>query len=188
MRARTLRLVPSTDLVSLDPVISTALVAVRRRITSSTRSWRGRVMRAAANGRGPSGSRRWPHRRRPSRRARLLFQRRQLVRSREPRGGAQALEPADSFGRPALPPSMPSSSPDDRRLVIRLKRPFPRLADALAAPQPATCARAHHPRKGDSPSITEVIGSGPGQAFLREEWSSCASGRLWAACRLPAAA
>jgi peptide/nickel transport system substrate-binding protein len=55
------------------------------------------------------------------------------------------------------------ASPDDRTIQFRLKRPFPRLSDALGKPgTPMTCIMPERLALTDpSKPVTEMIGTGP---------------------------
>jgi len=76
----------------------------------------------------------------------------------------------DTFGQALLAATDELSAPDDRRIVFRLRRPFPLLPDALAksgvympAMMPERLARTD-----PATQVTEMIGSGPFH-FLADE-------------------
>ena len=174
MRARTLRFVPSTDLVSLDPVLSTALVAVQHgfhvfdTLYGVDGQMRARPQMAEGHQISPDG-RAWTIRLREG----LLFHDGEPVRSRDCAASLERWARRDTFGRVYQTAVEAYETPDDRTLVIRLKRPFPMLADALAKPhsQPAFIMPERIVRAAGDSAITEITGSGP-YRFLRDEWSS----------------
>lgn len=69
----------------------------------------------------------------------------------------------DSFGRLLLDAAEEISAADDRTIVIRLRRPFPRLPDALAKSNPLMPAMLPERLANLPPSVAlpEVVGSGP---------------------------
>lgn len=174
MRARTLRFVPSTDLVSLDPVLSTALVAVQHgfhvfdTLYGVDGQMRARPQMAEGHQISPDG-RAWTIRLRDG----LVFHDGEPVRSRDCAASLERWARRDTFGRVYQTAVEAYETPDDRTLVIRLKRPFPMLADALAKPhsQPAFIMPERIVRAAGDSAITEITGSGP-YRFLRDEWSS----------------
>lgn len=174
MRARTLRFVPSTDLVSLDPVISTALVAVQHGFhvfdTLYGVDGQMRAQPQMAEGHQVSADGlAWTIRLREG----LRFHDGEPVRASDCAASLARWSRRDSFGRVYATAVEAYETPDDRTLVIRLKRPFPRLPDALAKPhsQPAFIMPERIIRAAGDAPITEVVGSGP-YRFLRDEWSS----------------
>lgn len=69
----------------------------------------------------------------------------------------------DNFGRTVVAVSEEMTAPDDRTVVIRLKRPFGLLAAALGKPGSSVCAIMPERLAGGDPArpVTEVVGSGP---------------------------
>ena len=69
----------------------------------------------------------------------------------------------DAFGQTLMQRTDELSAPDDRRVVFRLKRPFPRLADALGKSNGNTCAIMPERLALTDPfkQVTEMVGSGP---------------------------
>ncbi len=69
----------------------------------------------------------------------------------------------DTFGQALLAAADEISAPDDRRIVFRLKRPFPLLPDALA--KPGVYMPAMMPERlaltDPATQVTEMVGSGP---------------------------
>jgi len=79
----------------------------------------------------------------------------------------------DTFGQALLAATDELSAPDDRRILFRLKRPFPLLPDALAksgvympAMMPERLARTD-----PATQVTEMVGSGPFR-FKADEFNS----------------
>lgn len=174
MRARTLRLVPSTDLVSLDPVLSTALVAVQHgyHVFDTLYGVDGQMRAQPQMAEGHTVSadgRAWTIRLREG----LRFHDGEPVRSRDCAASLERWARRDTFGRVYMLAVDGYETPDDRTLVIKLKRPFPRLAEAIGKPhsQPAFIMPERIARAAGDNAITEIIGSGP-YRFLRDEWSS----------------
>ena len=132
MRARTLRFVPSTDLVSLDPVLSTALVAVQHgfhvfdTLYGVDAQMRAKPQMAEGHQISPDG-RAWTIRLRDG----LVFHDGTPVRSRDCAASLERWARRDTFGRVYGAAVDGYDSVDDRTLRIRLKRPFPRLAEAI---------------------------------------------------------
>jgi peptide/nickel transport system substrate-binding protein len=174
MRARTLRFVPSTDLVSLDPVISTALIAVQNGFhafdTLHGVDGQMRAQPQMAEGHQVSADGlAWTICLREG----LRFHDGEPARSRDCAASLTRWSRRDSFSRVYATAVEAYETPDDHTLMIRLKRPFPRLPDALAKPhsQPAFVMPERIVRAAGDAPITEVVGSGP-YRFLRDEWCS----------------
>jgi len=174
MRARTLRLVPSTDLVSLDPVFSTALVAVQHgyhvfdTLYGVDAAMRPRPQMAEGAEVG-EGGRAWTIRLRDG----LKFHDGQPVRAADCAASLQRWSGRDTFGRAYAAAVDRYEAVDDRTLRIHLKRPFPRLLDAIGKPHsvPAFIMPERIVTAAASTPITEVVGSGP-YRFLPSELNS----------------
>lgn len=170
-RARTLRLVPSTDLVSLDPVFSTALVAVQHGYhVFDTLYGVDAAMRPRpqmAEGAEVSGDGRvWTVRLRDG----LRFHDGQPVRAADCAASLMRWSGRDTFGRAYAVAVDRYEAADDRTLRIHLKRPFPRLLDAIGKPHsvPAFIMPERIVAAAASTAITDIIGSGPYRFLPRE--------------------
>ena len=175
LRARTLRLVPSTDLVSLDPVLSTALVAVQHGYyvfdTLYSVNSRMQAQPQMAEGHQVSDDGRiWTIRLREG----LRFHDGEPVLPRDCTASLDRWSRRDTFGRVYGAAVDGYDSPDDRTLRIRLKRPFPRLLEAIGKPHSSPAFIMPERIATASPNtspITEIIGSGP-YRFLPGEFNS----------------
>jgi len=69
----------------------------------------------------------------------------------------------DGLGQVLMSLTDELSAPDDRRIVFKLKRPFPLLFDALAKPSTPVCFMMPERLAGTDPAtpLREVMGSGP---------------------------
>ncbi|MFC3124394.1 ABC transporter substrate-binding protein [Pseudoroseomonas globiformis] len=173
-RAATLRLVPSTDLVSLDPVFSTALVAVQHGyhvfdtlygVDSAMRPQPQMAEGATISDDG----RIWSIRLREG----LLFHDGTPVRSADCAASLERWSRRDTFGRAYGAAVERYDTSDSRVLRIHLKRPFPRLLDAIGKPHsaPAFIMPERLARSAPDQPVTEMIGSGP-YRFLPDELDS----------------
>ncbi len=100
----------------------------------------------------------------------LRFHDGEPVRARDAAASIRRWGARDTFGGALLAAIDEIAAPDDTRLVIRLKRPFPMLADALGKPgtmnpfiMPERLARTD-----PATQVTEMVGSGPFR-FVAEE-------------------
>lgn len=174
MRARTLRLVPSTDLVSLDPVISTALVAVQHgyhvfdTLYGVDAQMQPRPQMAEGHQVSDDG-RVWTIRLREG----LRFHDNEPVLPRDCAASLERWSRRDVFGRAYGAAVDGYDTPDDRTLRIRLKHAFPRLIEAIGKPHssPAFMMPERIVKAAPNTPITEMVGSGP-YRFLREELDS----------------
>lgn len=173
-RASTLRFVPSTDLVSLDPVLSTALVAVQHgyHVFDTLYGVDGRMQpqpQMAESHEVSADGRAWTIRLREG----LRFHDGAPVLPRDCAASLDRWSRRDTFGRVYGAAVEGYDSVDDRTLRIRLKRPFPRLAEALGKPHssPAFIMPARVAAAAPNTPISEIIGSGP-YRFLPGEFDS----------------
>ena len=173
-RARTLRLVPSTDLVSLDPVFSTALVAVQHgyHVFDTLYGVDGAMRPKPQMAEGHSVSddgRAWTIRLREG----LRFHDGEPVRARDCAASLERWSRRDTFGRAFGGAVDRYETPDDRTLRIHLKRPFPRLLDAIGKPHssPAFVMPERLAKTSPTAAVSEMVGSGP-YRFLRDELDS----------------
>ena len=173
-RTVTLRFIPQANLVSLDPVWTTATVTANHgyyvydTLYSVDDKMRPRPQMAEGHETSPDG-RIWRIRLREG----LKFHDGEPVRAADCAASLERFCKADEFGRLLGRVVERWGSVDDRTLEIRLTKPFPLLLDVLAKPDsrvpfimPARIA-ATDPTK----SITEVIGSGP-YRFVANEFVS----------------
>lgn len=173
-RAKTLRLVPSTDLVSLDPVFSTALVAVQHgyhvfdTLYGVDAALRPRPQMAEAHFVSGDG-RIWTIRLREG----LRFHDGEPVRAADCAASLERWGQRDPFGRALAAAVDRYEAQSDRELRIHLRKPFPRLLDALGKPHssPAFIMPERIARTPPTSAITEVVGSGPFR-FLPGELTS----------------
>ncbi|MBK1658077.1 ABC transporter substrate-binding protein [Paracraurococcus ruber] len=75
----------------------------------------------------------------------------------------------DSFGQSLFEQVEEIAALDDRRLTIRLKRPFPLLLDAIAKVAPCFVMPERIAATDAFTQVTDPVGSGP-YRFLRSEW------------------
>jgi peptide/nickel transport system substrate-binding protein len=173
-RAATLRLVPSTNLVSLDPVFSTALVAVQHGYhVFDTLYGVDAAMRPQpqmAEGATVSDDGRvWSIRLREG----LRFHDGEPVRAADCAASLDRWSRRDPFGRAFGAAVDRYDTSEDRNLRIHLKRPFPRLLDAIGKPHsaPAFIMPERIARSAPDQPISEMVGSGP-YRFLANELDS----------------
>ncbi len=103
----------------------------------------------------------------------LWFHDGEPVRARDALASIARWSKRDAFGQLLAKATESMSAPDDRTLVIKLTRPFPRLADALAHPVANACfVMPERLAKTDAMAqVTEMVGSGP-YRFLKDEFVS----------------
>jgi len=173
-RSRTLRFVPSTSLVSLDPVMSTALVAVQHgyyvfdTLYGVDARMQPRPQMAEGHQVSDDG-RSWTIRLREG----LRFHDGEPVRSRDCAASLERWSRRDVYGRVYGAAVDRYETPDDRTLRIHLKHPFPRLMDAIGKPHssPAFIMPERIVKAAPDTPIKEIIGSGP-YRFLADEFDS----------------
>ena len=171
-RAQTLRFVPSTSLVSLDPVFSTALVAVEHgyyvfdTLYGVDAQLRPRPQMAegadvSANGRV------WTIRLREG----LKFHDGSPVRAADCAASLLRWSRLDTFGKTLALAVDHYEAASDGELKVHLKRPFPRLLEAIGKPHssPAFIMPERLARTPSSEQVTEMIGSGP-YRFLASDY------------------
>ena len=173
-RANTLRFIPQSNLVSLDPIWTTATVTANHGYyvydTLYAMDGKSRAKPQMAEGHETSADGRvWRIRLRDG----LKFHDGTPVRAIDCAASLQRFCLADEFGKLLGKVVDRWVAADDRTLEIRLAQPFPLLLDVLAKPDsrvpfimPERLARA-----APTTAITEVIGSGP-YRFLPNEFNS----------------
>jgi peptide/nickel transport system substrate-binding protein len=171
-RARTLRFMPQAALAVLDPVFNpTTIVTTHGFCVFDTLYGCDSQLRPKpqmAEGHSVSGDGlAWTIRLREG----LRFHDGEPVRAKDCIASLQRWAVRDGFGQVLARAVAEWAEPDDRTLLIRLHRPFPALADALAKPaaSPAFIMPERLARTPADKPITEMIGSGPWR-FLADEF------------------
>ncbi len=170
--AQTLRFVPSTSLVSLDPVFSTALVAVQHGyyvfdtlygVDAQLKPKPQMAERADVSAAG----RVWTIRLREG----LKFHDGSPVRAADCVASLLRWSQIDTFGKTLALAVDRYEAASDRELKVHLQRPFPRLLEALGKPHssPAFIMPERLARTPPSIQVTEMIGSGP-YRFLASDY------------------
>jgi peptide/nickel transport system substrate-binding protein len=162
--AQVLTVVPQADLASLDPVWTTAyqtrdhgflvfdtLFGIDTRFRSSPQMAEGAV--------SEDGGRVW----RIVLRDGLTFHDGSRVLARDAVVSIRRWGGRDAFGQSLLEATDEITAPDDKAIVIRLKRAFPLLPDALAKASPSMCPIMPERLAVTDPftQVTEMVGSGP---------------------------
>ncbi len=171
-RNRTLVFVPQANLTSLDPVWTTATVTrnyaylVFDTLYGTDDALQPRPQMAEGHTVEDDG-RRWTIRLRPG----LAFHDGTPVRGQDCIASLDRWMRRDSLGGSILALLDAMEAPDDRTLVLRLRRAFPPLLNALAKtqPSPAFIMPERIARTDPFKQITEIVGSGPFR-FLPDEY------------------
>lgn len=173
-RTRTLRFIPQSNLVSLDPVWTTATVTANHGyyVYDTLYAVNGRMEPSPQMAEGHEVSadgRTWRIKLRPG----LTFHDGEPVRAVDCAASLQRFAAADEFGKLLGRVVDVWDTVDDRTLEIKLTKPFPLLIDVLAKSDsrvpfimPERLARTPA-----TTAISEVIGSGP-YRFLAGEFNS----------------
>jgi peptide/nickel transport system substrate-binding protein len=161
---RVLKFVPRTGLALLDPVWTTetvtrafgvmiweSLYSVDEQLTPRPQMAEGEVV--------DQDGRRWTIRLRDG----LRFHDSEPVLARDCIASIERWMKRDAVGRTIADRLGELSAPDDRTIVFRLKKPFPRLAFALGKAQPnlLPIMPARLAATDPSKQVSEIIGSGP---------------------------
>ena len=170
--ARTLVFVPQANLTSLDPIWTTATVTRNYAYLAFDTLYGTddqlvpRPQMAEGHSIEDNG-RRWTFRLRDG----LAFHDGAPVRARDCAASLARWMRRDSLGSSIAALLDAMETPDDRTLVLRLKRPFPPLLNALAKTQPSPAVIMPERIALTDPfkQITEVVGSGPFR-FLADEY------------------
>ncbi len=172
--ARTLVFVPQANLTSLDPIWTTATVTRNfgYLVYDTLYGTDDRLVpqRQMAEGEQvDDDGRRWTITLREG----LVFHDGTPVRSRDCAASLARWMRRDSLGGNVAALLDAMETPDDRRLVIRLKRPFPPLLTALGKSQPSPAFIMPERLAMTDPfkQVTEVVGSGPFR-FVADEYVS----------------
>ena len=172
--ARTLVFVPQANLTSLDPVWTTATVTrnyaylVYDTLFGTDDALTPRPQMAEGHTVEDDG-RRWTIRLRDG----LVFHDGTPVLARDCTASLARWMRRDSLGGTIAAVLEAMEAPDDRTVVIRLKRAFPPLLAALAKtqPSPAVIMPARIAATDPFKQVTEIVGSGPFR-FLPDEYVS----------------
>ena len=171
--ARTLVFVPQGGLASLDPVWTTATVTrnfaylVYDTLYATDAQLRPQPQMAEGHTIEDDG-RRWVIRLRDG----LRFHDNSPVLSRDCAASLARWMKRDPLGSSVADRLDATETPDDRTLVIRLKRPFPPLAYALGKSQPSPAVIMPERLANTDPfkGVTEAMGSGPFR-FVADEYN-----------------
>jgi peptide/nickel transport system substrate-binding protein len=172
--ARTLRFVPQANLSILDPVFTTAAVSITHGYcvfdTLYGVDGRMRPQPQMAEGHETSADGRvWLIRLRGG----LRFHDGEQVRAADCAASLARWSKRDTYGQTLGAAVDAFEAADDRTLRVRLKRPFPRLLEAIGKPHssPAFVMPERLARTDPNTQVTEMVGSGPWR-FLPGEYVS----------------
>lgn len=170
-RGGTLRLVPSTDLVFLDPVYASALVSVQHGYhVFDTLYGVDHLLnphpQMVENQETSADGRTWTIHLRPG----LMFHDGQPVRARDCVASLDRWSKRDNVGRVVASFTERYEVLDDKTFRVHLKEPFPRLMNAYGKPHiaPAFIMPERLAQTPPDKPITEMVGSGP-YRFLDKE-------------------
>ena len=168
--ATTLKIVPASDLAALDPVWTTAPVVrnhgymVFDTLYGTDAELQVRPQMVEGHVVEEDG-RRW----RLTLRAGLRFHDGAPVLARDAVASIRRWAMRDSYGGALMEATDELSAPDDRTILFRLKKPFPRLPNALGKASPMPCIMPERLALTDpAKQVTEMVGSGP-YRFLADE-------------------
>ncbi len=164
---KVLKFVPLADLAVFDPILTTAGVTrchgnlifdTLYGVTGPEDGFRA-IPQMAAGHRMDDDGRTW----RVTLRDGLVFHDGQTVLARDCVASIRRWGVRDTFGQALMARIDAISTSDDKTIVIRLKRPFPMLPDALGKSAAPICAIMPERLADTDPykPITEMIGSGP---------------------------
>ena len=169
--ARLLRFIPQADLSTLDPHWNTAYVTrnhgfmVFDTLYGIDNAYRATPQMVAGHTTGEEG-RRWTLTLRDG----LVWHDGTPVLARDCVASIKRWGAKDTYGQALLAATDELSAADDKRIVFRLKRPFPLLPDALG--KPGVYMPAMMPERlaltDPATQVTEMVGSGP-YRFIADE-------------------
>jgi peptide/nickel transport system substrate-binding protein len=173
-RARVLRYVPSSNLTILDPIFTPASVSITHgycvfdTLYGVDANFRPQPQMAAGHSVSADG-RVWEITLREG----LRFHDGEPVRAQDCAASLDRWSKRDSFGQALAGFTDSFGHKDDRTIVIRLKRPFGRLLDAIGKPHssPAMMMPERLAKTNPMAQVTEMVGSGPFR-FVRGEYVS----------------
>src|SRR4051794_25126996 len=162
--ATTLRFTPQQDLVTLDPVTTTAYISrnhgymVFDTLYGMDAGFQPTPQMVDGHG-VDDGGRRWTLTLRDG----LLFHAGERVLARDCVASIRRWAKRDPFGASLMEATEELSAPDDRTIRFRLKRPFPLLPLALGKASVPVCAMMPERLANTDPfrQVPEMIGSGP---------------------------
>ncbi|MBV1795630.1 ABC transporter substrate-binding protein [Siccirubricoccus sp. G192] len=163
-RARTLRFMPQAALAVLDPIFNPTTIVTTHgfcvfdTLYGADSRLRPRPQMAAGHQVSADGLE-WTIRLRDG----LRFHDGEPVRARDCIASIRRWAVRDGFGQVLARAVAEYTAPEDHSLRIRLHRPFPALADALAKPAASPCFIMPERLAGTPPDrpLTEMVGSGP---------------------------
>ncbi len=176
--ATTLKFIPVSDLVILDPVWTGARVTrnhgylVFDTLYGVDETY-GVQPQMVAGHTIDSDGRRWTI----TLRDHLRFHDGEPVRGRDVVASLRRFCVRESFGQSLMATTDELSAPDDRTVVFRLKKPFPHLAQALAGSTGTMpCIMPERLANTDPfKQITEMVGSGPFRFLATHTWLAAAA-------------
>ena len=170
-RANTLRLVPHANLTVLDPVFTTAGITNEHGFLVFDFLYamdsKQQIQPQMAEGHTISDDgRTWTIKLRPG----LRFHDNEPVRSIDAKASIQRWAVRDPFGQLVGRALDSIETPDDRTIVLKLKRPFPRLLNAIGKAVTPPFVMPERIAKTDANTpVTEMVGSGP-YRFNKDEF------------------
>jgi peptide/nickel transport system substrate-binding protein len=169
--AKTLKFIPVSDLVVLDPVWTGARVTrnhgylVFDTLYGLDEALAAQPQMAAGHSIEQDG-RRWTIKLRDQ----LRFHDKEPVRGRDVVASVRRFCARDGFGQSLMAVTDELSAPDDTTIIFRLKKPFPHLAQALAGSTPdMPCIMPERLAVTDPyKQVSEMVGSGPFRFVAQE--------------------
>ncbi|NOG70900.1 ABC transporter substrate-binding protein [Roseicella sp. DB1501] len=162
---RVLRFVPQADLALLDPIHSVAFVTRNHALLvyDTLYGWDAALRAQPQMADGPPVFEENGRRAAITLRDGLRFHDGEPVRAKDCVASIRRWATRDAFGQALWAATEELAAADDRRLVFRLKKPFPLLADALAKVGTHLCVMMpeRHALLPSSQAVPEIIGSGP---------------------------
>ncbi|MDO9708609.1 ABC transporter substrate-binding protein [Paracraurococcus lichenis] len=162
---RVLRFVPQADLALLDPIHSVAFVTRNHALMvyDTLYGWDAALKPRPQMADGMPLVEDEGKRATITLREGLKFHDGEPVRARDCVASIRRWATRDAFGQALWAATEDLSAADDRRIVFRLKKPFPLLPDALAKVGTHLCAimPERHASLPSSQPVPEIIGSGP---------------------------
>jgi peptide/nickel transport system substrate-binding protein len=162
--SRTLKFVPHADLTVVDPSWTTAYITRNHAMMAYDTLWgtdnAAQVSPQMLEGHAvENDGKTW----KLTLREGLKFHDGEPVRGRDAIASIARWSRRDNFGRSVAAVTDEMTAPDDRTIVIRLKRPFPLLSAALGKVGSSVCAIMPERLAASDPNkpVTEVVGSGP---------------------------